>query len=176
MITIAIGANLDIQNVSSKYETCLKALQLLKTDFNCEIIKTSDWYQTTAWPNTSDPPYINGAAIVRPNISSPHIFLSQLHHIELQLGRQRNKRWEARTIDLDLLTWNDFITKNTNCLKGLTLPHPRLHERYFVLLPLTQIAPQLVIPGLAQTVQSVFNQLKYNEQDISLFKKASDFF
>ncbi len=173
MITIAIGANLDIQNISSKYETCLKALHLLKRDFNCKIIKTSDWYKTSAWPDASDPPYVNGAAIVKPSTTKPHVFLSQLHDIENKLGRRRNRRWEARTIDLDLLTWDNIITQNTDSLKELAIPHPRLHERYFVLLPLAQIAPHLIIPTLGKSVQEILNQLKYNEKDIHLFKKST---
>ncbi len=151
----------------------MKALYTLKTDFHCEIIKTSDWYQTTAWPNESDPPYINGVAIVQPKETHPQHFLEQLHKIEAKLGRKRNKRWEARTIDLDLLIWHDQITENKDTLKGLTIPHPRLHQRYFVLIPLMQIAPQLFIPALGKTVQEIYNQLQYNEKDISLFKKAS---
>ncbi len=175
MITIAIGANLDIQNTSSKYETCLKALEILQENFDCKIIKTSDWYETTAWPNPSDPPYINGAAIVEPAVKDAAEFLLQLHEIEAQLGRVRHKRWGARTIDLDILTWNDMQTENKDTLKSLAIPHPRLHERYFVLVPLAQIAPQMIIPSLKKTTQYCLNKLNYDKKDIRLFKKAKPF-
>ncbi len=173
MITIAIGANLDIQNVSSKYETCLQALNILQKDYNCKIIKTSDWYQTTAWPDASKPPYVNAVAIVSPKAENPHVFLSELHEIEAKLGRIRNERWASRTLDLDLLTWNDCVTDNQDSLQGLALPHPRLCLRYFVLVPLVQIAPKLIIPSIRKSVQEIYNELVYNKKDIRFFKKAT---
>ncbi len=172
MIIIAIGANLDIQDQSSKYETCLNAIRYLQDNDICDVIKLSDWYQTTAWPDPEKPPYINGVAIVDPKTSSPSEFLMQLHQVEAYFGRERIKRWEPRTLDLDLLLWNDYITENKDTMKGLALPHPRMAERYFVLVPLAQIAPNIKIPRTSDTCIKHLNQLEYNPEDISIYKKS----
>lgn len=173
MIIIAIGANLDIHDKSTKYETCQQALSFLEENHICQIERTSDWYETTAWPNSQKPPYINAVALVKPYTNDPQIFLQELHNTEAHFGRERNERWGNRTLDLDLLVWDANITNNNNTLQGIVIPHPRILERYFVLVPLTQIAPNLVIPGHSATCTEYLDKLNYNPEDIRIYKKSN---
>lgn len=173
MIIIAIGANLDIHDKSTKYQTCQKALHYLEKNHICQIIQTSDWYQTTAWPDSRKPPYINAVAKIETNIQSPQAFLQKLHETEAHFGRERFERWGNRTLDLDLLIWNDYITENNNTLQGISIPHPRILERYFVLIPLAQIAPDFIIPNTYLTCKEYADKLDYNPNDIQIYKKAN---
>ncbi|MFV0322246.1 MAG: 2-amino-4-hydroxy-6-hydroxymethyldihydropteridine diphosphokinase [Alphaproteobacteria bacterium] len=173
MIIISIGANLDIHDKSTKYQTCQQALDYLEKNHICQIIQTSDWYQTTAWPDSYKPAYINAVAQVEPYTTNPRIFLQELHKIEAYFGRERNERWGDRTLDLDLLIWNDYTTENHDTLQDIAIPHPRILERYFVLIPLAQIAPNLIIPNTQLTCKEYADKLDYNPDDIQIYKKAS---
>lgn len=93
-------------------------------------------------------PYLNAAAVIHTSVNA-HELLECMLGIEHWLGRDRSReqRWGPRTIDLDLLAHGDTVLATPS----LTLPHPRLHERDFVLRPLAEIAPDVVIPGLNAT-------------------------
>lgn len=110
-------------------------------------------------PGGADPggPYLNAAAVVRTRLS-PRELLFGLQRIELAQGRDRaadSARWGPRTLDLDLLLYEDRIIEEP----GLTVPHPRLHERRFVLEPLAQVAPRWVVPTHAATVAELLHRL-----------------
>jgi 2-amino-4-hydroxy-6-hydroxymethyldihydropteridine diphosphokinase len=100
----------------------------------------SSWYQTKA-VGPAQPDYINGCAVLQVKIS-PQTLLETLLAVESQFGRVRNRRWAARSIDLDLLLYDDLILETPS----LTLPHPRMRERAFVLVPLAEIAPDWIEP------------------------------
>jgi 2-amino-4-hydroxy-6-hydroxymethyldihydropteridine diphosphokinase len=87
--------------------------------------------------------------------SSPRDLLEELQKIEIKANRQRKKSHEARTLDLDLLFYGDQVIREP----GLTVPHPRLHERAFVLEPLCELAPELVHPILKKTIKELLNNL-----------------
>lgn len=89
-------------------------------------------------------PYLNTCAIIRTDLE-PEVLLSHMHAIERALGRTRSpaQRWAPRTIDLDLITYADLTMNNP----AITLPHPSMHQRLFVLEPLAEIAPDLSVPG-----------------------------
>ena len=91
---------------------------------------------------TDQPRFLNGVAALETELA-PRELLDVLLAVERRLGRERGKRWGPRTIDLDLLLYGDEVIDET----GLTIPHPRLHERRFVLEPLADLAPKLVVPG-----------------------------
>lgn len=100
--------------------------------------------------------YLNMACVVE-TVRAPHTLLADLLAIERTLGRVRDpsKRWAARTIDLDLILYDDLMIHEP----GLIVPHPRMHERRFVLEPLAQIAPEWVVPTLGKTVLQLLHAL-----------------
>jgi 2-amino-4-hydroxy-6-hydroxymethyldihydropteridine diphosphokinase len=91
------------------------------------------------------PKFLNGVAALETELQ-PQELLDLLLAVERRLGRERRERWGPRTIDLDLLLYGDEVIDE----EGLTVPHPHLHERRFVLEPLAEIAPTLVVPGLGR--------------------------
>ena len=138
---IALGSNID--NPLLHVRRALRDIdELLET----ALLKVSSLYQTAPVGITQQPQFVNAVAQIATTLS-PHDLLMQLNAIEAQHGRLRNSASEARngprTLDLDILLFDDSQMSE----RGLTIPHPRMHERAFVLLPLLEIAPQVVIPG-----------------------------
>ena len=133
---IGLGANLgDVRAV------LLAALVALGRMPQSRLVKRSSFYRSA--PVDSDgADYLNAVAEIGTRLA-PHELLAHLQAIELRHGRQRPYRNAPRTLDLDLLLYAD-VTLDT---PSLTLPHPRLHERAFVLLPLAEIAPRVQVPG-----------------------------
>jgi 2-amino-4-hydroxy-6-hydroxymethyldihydropteridine diphosphokinase len=135
---IGIGSNLD-----SPLQQVQQAIQSLAQNPDITLLAVSRWYGSKpvgGEPNQAD--YVNGAACVTTHLN-PLELLDRLQHLELAHGRKRLTHWGARTLDLDLLLYNNLILDSAR----LTLPHPRLHERAFVLRPLVDIAPQLTLPN-----------------------------
>ncbi len=91
---------------------------------------------------TGQPDYVNAVAAIRTRLA-PHALLDFLQSVELAHGRERSVRWAARTLDLDLLLYDGQVIEDDR----LTVPHPRLHERLFVLKPLADVAPALRLPN-----------------------------
>lgn len=110
------------------------------------ISKASAIYQTAAWGKENQPDFLNQALEIETELS-PIDLLSQLLEIEKELGRLRLERWAERTIDIDILYFGDEIIK----LPELNIPHPRVQLRRFALVPLVEIAPNLVHPELHKT-------------------------
>ncbi len=130
---IAIGSNLEqpLQQVSL-------AVTELDTIPDTSLNAVSRWYQSAAIGPGNQPDYVNGVAELNTSLN-PLDLLNQLQHIENQHQRKREQRWGARTLDLDLLYYGEQTINN----ERLTVPHPRLLERNFVLIPLLDLAPEL---------------------------------
>lgn len=112
------------------------------------IFAISKIYNTAAWPEGSNQQdFLNQAIGLHTPLLAPEL-LHAILTIEKQSGRTRNGKWEARIIDIDLLFYNSDIIKTTD----LSVPHPHLHERRFVLVPLAEIAPDFIHPGLQKSV------------------------
>jgi 2-amino-4-hydroxy-6-hydroxymethyldihydropteridine diphosphokinase len=107
--------------------------------------------------------YLNGVASIRTGLE-PRGLLERLLHIEADMGRVRKKRWEPRILDLDLLLYDDRIIRE----KDMEIPHPRMHLRKFVLVPLSELVPEKVHPVLGETILSLLNGLKDDEQIVHL--------
>lgn len=135
---IGLGANLG--RPQSTLKTALQALELVPSS---SVLKVSPAYWTPPWGVLDQPDFLNAVACLRTE-QPPTDLLRFMLDIELHLGRTRNQsRWGPREMDLDLLMVDDRVEQSEH----LTLPHPRLHERAFVLLPLADLAPALEVPG-----------------------------
>ena len=107
------------------------------------VVAISPLRETDPVGVTDQPRFLNGVAALETELA-PRELLDVLLAVERRLGRERRERWGPRTIDLDLLLYGDEVIDED----GLTVPHPRLRERRFVLEPLADLAPKLVVPGL----------------------------
>jgi len=138
---VALGANLD--DPAAQIDAALAALAALP---DTRLVARSRLYRTPAWGPVVQPDYLNAVAELATDLA-PRALLDALLAIERALGRdRRGERYGPRRIDLDLLVHGDARIDEP----GLALPHPRLAERAFVLVPLAEIAPALEVPGLGR--------------------------
>lgn len=134
---IAIGSNLQQPPLQVK-----QAFELLAALPQTSLIKRSSLYRTSPVGYDNQPDFINAVAEIETGLD-PRQLLKELLALESVQGRERPFPNAPRVLDLDLLLYNDIIMQTPE----LTLPHPRMHDRGFVMLPLAEIAPELVIPG-----------------------------
>ena len=133
MILIALGANLP-SPAGPPTATLRAALARLEQQ-GVKILSVSSFYETPAWPDPAQPAFVNAVAAVESTLQ-PVELLTLLHGVETDFGRLRSAPNAARTLDLDLLDHAGRVMD-----EGVTLPHPRMHQRSFVLAPLAEIAP-----------------------------------
>ena len=141
---VGLGSNLgnDRNGIfESPKQQLLNAIQSIDNQTTINLLRTSHFYQTQAIGPGDQPDYINAAIKIETSLSA-HQLLLALQSIENQQGRVRKERWGARTLDLDILVFDQLIENS----EQLILPHPRAHERAFVLAPLNDLDPNLVIP------------------------------
>ena len=115
-----------------------------------KVLKRSSWWRSAAWPDPNGPEYRNGVAIVEAD-GPPQSVLAGLLEVESALGRQRSAKNAPRTLNLDLIAYGREVRDDP----GLTLPHPRAHQRLFVMGPLAEIAPGWVHPVLGATARAL---------------------
>jgi 2-amino-4-hydroxy-6-hydroxymethyldihydropteridine diphosphokinase len=126
----------------------------------CSLVKASSLYRTAPIASIPQPDYINAVAEIETDLH-PHEVLKALLALELRHGRMRSVADAPRTLDLDLLLYGDAVLDQAN----LKLPHPRMHQRAFVLAPLTEIAPDCEIPGHGRAADYLS---RLNEQRIEV--------
>ena len=141
---VAFGSNLGAQEANLR-----KALELLE-ERGVEVVKTSSFICTEPYGVTDQPQFLNGVCEVRTSLE-PLELLHTLLDIEQEMGRVRLRHWGERNIDLDLLLYEDVVMDTPE----LKLPHPDMQNRDFVLLPLAEIAPELVHPTLQKTISEL---------------------
>jgi 2-amino-4-hydroxy-6-hydroxymethyldihydropteridine diphosphokinase len=141
-IYIALGANLP-SRFGTPRETLEAALGLFASQ-DITILRRSSWWRSTAQPTGGQPDFVNAVVEVETKLE-PQALLMRLHDLESGFGRVRRDRWEARVLDLDLI---DYQGRRSGAEDAPPiLPHPRLRERLFVLLPLQEVAPDWCHPA-----------------------------
>lgn len=143
-VVIALGGNLAGEHASC--EALLEAALAAFPAHGLTVTARSGWWRSAAWPDPSAPAFVNGVALVE-TTHPPEETLRALHAIERAFGRERHEANAARTLDLDLIAFGRRVINEP----GLTLPHPRAHERLFVMGPLARIAPDWVHPVSGET-------------------------
>jgi 2-amino-4-hydroxy-6-hydroxymethyldihydropteridine diphosphokinase len=154
MIFIGIGSNL-VSPVGTPLTTCLAALKRLEQS-GIPVVRRSPFYETAPVPASDQPHFVNGVAELQTD-QNPTELLAILHDIENAFSRMRGDSNAARTLDLDLLAYNDVVCEGQR--EAPHLPHPRLHERAFVLLPLCDLAPDWLHPILKTTAGELARRL-----------------
>ncbi len=153
MATVYIGIG---SNLGDRKGTIRSALEQLTKEPGVQSVEASSLYETEP---VGGPPgqnrYLNAVARLETTLP-PGGLLAVLQRIELQLGRVRRERWGPRTIDLDLLLYDDLVIDTPD----LVIPHPCMHERRFVLEPLAAIAPHMVHPVLQRTIAALLDAVR----------------
>lgn len=141
MKTVAVGLGANLGDAKASVLAAIAVLDLLP---KTRVLRASKLYRTPAWGQIEQPDFINAVVLLETGLGA-RALLDRLLAIERDFGRVRatGERWGPRTLDLDLLLFGDDVIDEP----GLQVPHPHLHERAFALLPLTEIAPCMAIPG-----------------------------
>jgi dihydropteroate synthase len=137
-VVLALGGN-----VGDKVTSLRRALRAIAAEPGIELTAVSRLYRTAPWGKTDQDWFVNACALARTNLK-PEALLDRVKKLEVELGREPGERWGPRVIDIDLIAYGDVALKT----ERLTLPHPELFNRAFVLAPLAEIAPDLVIGGV----------------------------
>jgi 2-amino-4-hydroxy-6-hydroxymethyldihydropteridine diphosphokinase len=153
---MAVGSNR-----GDKKKNCQQALEWLTEDADNRILRQSSWYLTQ--PVGLDDPewFVNGVFLLETG-QAPRELLEALLKIESRLGRERITKWGPRTIDLDILFYDDWVIREVD----LIIPHPELEKRRFVLDPLSEIAPDLIHPVIKKTITELREALEIGGQAI----------
>ncbi len=149
---IGIGSNL-----GNREDNCKEAIRLLKEN-GIVVKKQSSMYETEPWGVKDQPKFINMAIEIETD-KKPEELLSVLKNIEKQIGRTETIKWGPRIIDLDILLYDDLILD----LPELKIPHPLMHERDFVLKPLSEIAPDKRHPVIGKTVKEMYEVVRKSD-------------
>lgn len=150
VVIVALGCN-----DKGAWQDCREALEAALARFRIEgidVLARSSWWRSEAWPDPADPPFLNGVVLVRTD-HGPHELMSALGRIEEIFGRKRAGRNAPRTLDLDLIAYGREVGE----FGGLILPHPRAHERKFVMGPLAEIAPGWIEPAAGRNAAELAN-------------------
>ena len=149
---IAIGSNL-----GTPKKNCIEAIDIISSSPGIKIISKSSFYQTAPVGNTEQDWFINSVIKISTQLN-PDILLAVLLEIESKMGRIRKEKWGPRIIDLDLLFYDNLIIKQ----KDLTLPHPEIQKRNFVLQPLNEIEGNFIHPSLNKSINTLLKESKDN--------------
>ena len=146
-VYIALGTNL-----GERLTNLRAALESMPPDV--KVVAESHIYETPPWGYEDQPAFLNMVVKAETGLE-PEPLLKYLKQLEAELGREQNFRWGPRVIDLDILFYDDLVIESP----PLVIPHPRLHERAFVLVPLSNVAPDLVHPVFHQKISALLTEI-----------------
>ena len=158
IVYLGIGSNL-----GNRFKNIEKA-KINLTENQVTIIKSSSYYETLAWPNINDPKFLNIVLKVKTNIDVINL-LNICKKIEKSLGRRNTLKNSPRKCDIDIIDYD----KTNNVIKDINLPHPRMHKRNFVLIPLFEINRNWIHPKSKQHIKSLIFSL--SNSDITSIKQ-----
>ena len=152
-------------NVGNRQQQLEEAVKKIEIAVG-KIVTVSSIYETSAWGNTDQADFLNQAVAVQTTLS-PQQVLEQVLAIEHQMGRVRHadQRWQPRAIDIDILLFGELMVIE----KNLTIPHPELHKRNFVLVPLMEIAPELLHPVFQKAIEDIYFDCE-DECDVLIYE------
>ena len=153
---IGVGSNL-----GDKTDNCLEAVVRIDEISGCRVTAQSDFYRTQPVGVKGQDWYVNGVIVLSAEISAQDL-LKGLLAIEVDMGRERKGKWDSRIIDLDILLFGEEVISE----KGLQVPHPLMHSRRFVLVPMVSLAPDLVHPVLGKSMAELLVDSPEKEQSV----------
>lgn len=159
---IALGSNL-----GNRYDYLVKAIQLLNKDSKIQLVNFSSIYETDPVGYEDQDLFLNMVMMINTDYTANEL-LEVCLNTELQLGRKREIKWGPRTIDLDILLFNQ---ENIETEK-LMIPHPRITERAFVMIPLLEIQPDISIPAIERPLNTYLNDLP-DKEGVRLWKQIN---
>jgi 2-amino-4-hydroxy-6-hydroxymethyldihydropteridine diphosphokinase len=160
---IGIGANLPSLGCYTPRATCEAAIKALVLA-GISIESQSSWFKSAPVPASAQPWFINGVVSIEISLEAPAL-IGVLQDIESKFGRTRTTKNAARTLDLDLIAYADYVSGwEQGADDKLILPHPRMHERKFVLLPLHEIAPDWCHPIFQTPIKKLISKLDPKQQ------------
>ena len=156
MKTVYIGIG---SNLGNPLQNCFDSIDRIGNIPECNIIGISDLYWTEPVGIDDQDWYVNGVVSISTDISAQDL-MNRLFEIEKDMGRIRNRHWESRVIDLDMLLFGSDIIHE----QGLTVPHPLMHKRRFVLAPMVDLAPDLKHPSFEKTMFELLQAIPEDKQ------------
>lgn len=155
-INVYLGLGSNIGNRASNLHD---AIGLLEKNVG-KIARKSHVYETQPWGQPDQDPFMNQVVMLNTSLD-PRDLLDKISRIERELGRERKEKWGPRVIDIDILFYGKRVVRD----KGLEIPHPDLHKRAFVLVPLMEIAPELEHPVLNKQIDELYMNCE-DESDV----------
>ena len=148
-VFLSLGSNMGDRRVNLRTASTLVEKEIGK------IVKSSHLYETQPWGKTDQDPFINQVVMANTTLE-PRDLLEAITFIEREMGRLKKEKWGPRIIDVDILFYGKRVIRD----KGLEIPHPELHERAFVLVPMLEIDPEFEHPILKQAIDELYMNCK----------------